>query len=160
MAVRYYLKNKETGYIETTIVIEKADYYSVDATCYQAYSWYGDDHMPCEYHYVAGAYCKWDGCTHWYFYGEDYDPEIEESEKDSYYHLCGPRRFTDHIRAMCFMWKVVSDVMTELAGDRYSDYKTVQSNYFECEDTKKLVDMMLDGYEILKESNDDGKQTA
>lgn len=38
-----------------------------------------------ESQFIASAYIKWDGCTHWYFYGEDY----YESEVDSYYHLCG-----------------------------------------------------------------------
>lgn len=41
---------------------------------------------PCDSGFMASLSFKWDCCTHWNFYGEDYS---EGSNADSYYHLCG-----------------------------------------------------------------------
>ena len=130
----YYLKDPKTGYIEGKFEIDKADSHYIEGRCYSVVSWDSNGN-PFECHYLAGVYCKWDACTHWFFYGKDY-----ADEEDSYYHLCGPGVFGNHIRLMCFVWKLVADIMGE---------RTLGS-YFESETTRKLVDLMLDGYEIVK----------
>lgn len=137
----YYLKDTKTGYIEGKFVVKKADTSHVDGVCYDAVSWIGPDN-PIDFQLLADVYCKWDACTHWYFEGEDYDPETAThgDNPDGYYHLCSGDGFNHHIRLMCFVWKLVADIMGE---DRVE-------NYFEVDTTRKLVDLMLDGYEIVK----------
>lgn len=141
METRYYLKNTETDYVESMIEVEKHNRCHADLICYQATAWGIDTKTPMDYMFLASAYCKWDSCTHWYFYGEDYIPGDDASDKDSYYHLCGSRSFIDHIRAMCFMWKIACEII----GDRAED------NYFASNLCKETVEFMLKGYEILKE---------
>lgn len=150
MGDTYYLKNTETGYVHGKFVVDKAEDYFVEGAYYRAVGWAGDTNQPCDWHFVADTYCKWDSCTHWYFYGENYDPDYEESETDSYYHLCTEYTFNDHIRLMCFVWKLVADIMTELRkGEEYYD-ADITKHYIELEETRKLVDLMLDGYVIVK----------
>lgn len=131
----YYLK-ETTGdrYIVGRFVVESDDYHLI-GTCYGCSGWYSDGSI--DDHYFTDVYCKKDTCTHWNFYGEDYDPETE-SEKDSYYHICGTYCFNDHIRLMCFVWKLAG--MINNSPDYMHDNEL----------TKKLVDMMLEGYEIVK----------
>lgn len=146
----YYLKNKETGYIVGKFVVDEATGFAVFGKCYDAVGWYGPDN-PTDWDFLADVYCKWDSCTHWYFYGEDYDPEYEESEKDSYYHLCAEHTFNSHIRLMCFVWKLVADIMAERGDKPEECERDITKNYFELEETRKLVELMLDGFEVVFE---------
>lgn len=135
----YYLKDTtDHNRIAAKFVVENDDY-ALTGKCYDAVSWYSDG-SPCDFHYVADVYCKFDACTHWYFYGEDYDPE-SGGEKDSYYHLCSTYGFNDHIRCMCFVWKLAHQLVD------------LDCYYFEDELTEQLVDMMLKDYFIQKETN-------
>lgn len=135
----YYLKDTtDHNRIVAKFVVENDDR-TLMGDCYSAVSWYSDGSV-CDYDYFAGVYCKLDSCTHWYFYGEDYDPELK-NEKDSYYHLCGAGCFMEHIRLMCFVWKLAS-IITGSSDD-----------YFDNDEIKKLVDTMLKDYFIQKETN-------
>jgi hypothetical protein len=82
------------------------------------------------------VYAKWDGCSHWYFYGEDYP-----DNKDSYYHICSS--FQNFITIMCFIWKIAGE-------HNVKDLKTrnLDTVYTENEYSLELVDYVLDGYEI------------
>ena len=121
--------------------------------CYEACSWTGfDGKEPVDWNYVAEVYCKWDGCTHWWFRGEDYNEEIKDSD-DAYYHICGKHCFLSHIRAMCFVWKLAAEYLVENADEDYLKEYTTES-YFKDEKISNLVVFMLEGYEIRKEEKD------
>lgn len=134
------------GYVVSWI--EFTDDYCT-GVCYEPFSWNPDkpgDHRHCESSYVCDFYCKPDGCTHWWFRGEDYDSKITK-EFDSYYHLCGTDTFMQHIRSMCFVWKVAA--MVGIKDD--NKYKTyIAENYFNHQ-INELIKLMLTGYEIKKE---------
>ena len=148
----YYLKTKDDGMVTHKFEVDGDDF-CLEGRCYEAYSWEMDN-TPYEYSFVADVYCKWDACTHWRFYGEDYKPdaEIDEKEQDSYYHLCGGGSFRNHIRAMCFVWKLAEQI---IAKDPWTNSnntaKYVHDEYYDHESIKKLIDLVLDGYEIVKE---------
>ena len=133
----YYLKDTNTGYITGKFEVDKSDDRAVFGKCYSAVGWIKPD-IPVDFHLLADVYCKSDSCTHWNFYGED---SVDGNIEDGYYHLCGPMGFNDHIRLMCFVWKLVADIMGEKAIH----------NYFESLITNELVRLMLAGYEIVKE---------
>ena len=119
----------------------------VNGHCYEVTGWSFENKEPVNLHYLAGIYAKWDACTHWYFFGEDYDPEWNDETKeiDGYYHLCGEGSFVRHIRLMCFIWKVIS----QLIGDLYPIIGD-KNNYFGLDITSELVELMLKDCEIVK----------
>lgn len=133
----YYL-NDSDGMIIAKFEFEADP--SIIGKCWSAIGWIGDDDTPVEWEFVADVYCKWDGCTHWNFWGEDYDPEIDnKEEKDSYYHLCGCHCFANHIRYMCFIWKVSEMVLSKSVGT---------DDYYDSEEIKNLIELMLKDYTI------------
>lgn len=147
----YYLKSDD-GYITHKFVVE-ADDFQLTGNCYAASSWYGDN-SPGDYDFVAGVYCKWDSCTHWYFYGEDYDPEID-NEQDSYYHLCGGYTFLNHIKAMCFVWKLAEQILVKDPHTIHTGNATyIHDEYYEPEKLVKMMEVVLDGCEIIKANLD------
>lgn len=155
MSEKYYLKN-EHGYIIGIFEATDVDKHHVDGNCYQVTGWLcSNDNKPCEFKYVAGIYAKWDACTHWYFDGEDCLPNIydvrgeREKEKDAYYHLCSDRGFADHVRLLCFVWKVVSRIISE----KREDSDTINEAYFGLDITSELVEMMLKDCEIVKQED-------
>ena len=92
-------------------------------TCYSYDCWTEDsdgkylEPMLCDAEFVVEVYGKWDSCTHWWFRGKDYDPEITE-DIDSYYHICGPWGMSDMFTYMAFIWKVLS---MEHGAEYYND---------------------------------------
>ncbi|WP_407450038.1 hypothetical protein [Fibrobacter sp.] len=118
--------------------------YTMDGNCYIPCSWHTDG-TPFESHFLASVYCKWDGCTHWHFMGEDYRTYNSDNH-DSYYHICGEYCFVDHVRAMCFVWKLACMHNVSLHAD-----SGVEEYYYGMEKIKALSDLMLDGYSIVKE---------
>lgn len=136
----WYLKDDD-GQIGYKFVVENDDF-NLIGKCYEVWSWYVDG-TPCEYGFVADAYCKWDACTHWNFYGENYDPEITQ-KPDSYYHLCGGYSFMGHIIAMCFVWKLAEQIISENSSGYVND------EYYDHERIKQLIELVLNGYEIVK----------
>ena len=152
MKEKYYLKNSY-GYIIGIFDVVDSDKHHVDGSCYQVTGWLcSNDNKPCDFTYVAGIYAKWDACTHWYFDGEDCLPNIydtrdeSEKEKDAYYHICSDRGFVEHIRLMCFVWKVVSQII----GEKRGKPDDINSNYFGMGITSELVELMLKDFEIVK----------
>ena len=69
--------------------------------------------------FLAHAYIKWDGCTHWNFYGEDSKGEQEKA--DSYYHLCGSHTFMTFIYAMIAGIKVAKQIVRMLPDEDFND---------------------------------------
>lgn len=143
----WYLKDKN----DNNRIIAKIEFTDDYCTgkCFEAYSW-SLDGTPWDYHFVADFYCKWDGCTHWWFKGEDYDENISDS-LDSYYHLCGAESFVSHVRMMCFAWKV--SCMNLIRDEHYKNLKVdIAHEYFNT-DTNALIKLMLEGYLIEKEND-------
>ena len=145
----YYLRDKDDGRIYSKIEATNITR-CLMGICYSAIGWSSDMDFVLDWQFVADVYCKFDSCTHWNFYGERFDPETETSEgADSYYHLCGPECFTEHIRNMCFIWKVAEMVLTEsYPDDTYRDI--VRENYEVGGLAGRLVEMMLKDYVITK----------
>ena len=151
----YYLKRKDDGEIIAKFEQDQ-DFGSGD--CHEVVAWSGTTHEPIEWHFVAGVAFKPDSCTHWYFNGEDYDPEVAESS-DSYYHICSPFGFQDHIRNLCFIWKVMPMILAEdtpynpyIINEQHAinNIEFIMNSYFEVPNVNRLIDMMLDGCIIEK----------
>lgn len=149
----YYLRDN-TGYISHKFVVDDDDF-GFEGECYEGRAWDPDTLIPFEYDYVAGVCCKWDACSHWYFRGEDYNPDDKENEADSYYHLCGGYTFGNHIRAMCFVWKLAEQIISK--QPRIIETGNVgytHESYYEPEYVKQIVDIALKDCEIVKGESD------
>ena len=137
----YWLKNSN-GCPIFEVEIEKLNEHTCDFTIYRATSWEIDYSDIYEKKFIAKVYWKWDFCTHWWFYGEDYDKSLgDEAEKDSYYHICS--NHSDYIRMFAFIRKL----MCSLLGDEQGWYS---------DKGKELDEFVLKGFEIveIKENGD------
>lgn len=147
MSLVYELRQKNdngVNYVYGKFVIdEKTNSSAVFGTVYSCNSWSPETGESFDDNFFAEVYCKHDSCTHWNFNGEEFVPEFDNI--DAYYHICGEYCFLNHICLMCFVWKVVADIMDEFHDENYG-----MEQYFELEKTRKLVEMMLDGYEIVR----------
>lgn len=130
-----YLLRHKSGRIIANFVVED-DEYSLMGNCYEEDS---------DERFIVNVYCKADACSHWRFYGEDFYGV--KRDIDPYYHLCGSHCFTHHITAMCFVWKLAENILCNSIPDRAED---IRNDYFEHDRIRELVDLMLDGYEIIK----------
>lgn len=139
---RYFLKHK-SGRIIANFVVENDDG-CLMGKCYEE----DTDEM-----FIANVYCKADSCTHWRFYGEDYRDDVK-SDIDPYYHLCGSHCFTHHITAMCFVWRLASKLISNSMPDQAVQ---IHSCCFDHERIQKLVNLMLDDYEIVKSLTYEGE---
>lgn len=113
----------------------------VDSTVWQVDSWddTNNDKQIYEKHFVANVYWKFDNCTHWNFYGMDYDPEDKDEDiNPSYYHICGSFFMTRWM----IMFAFVRKVMNEILGDKTNDYRDFD---------KELDNQLLKTYTIRKE---------
>lgn len=148
----YYLIDSQ-GLIRAKF--EQTDDY-MTGNLYSCVGWSEDEassSVPYEWEYVAEVFCKSDACTHWWFYGENYNAERKE-KFDSYYHLCEPLFFMHHIRCMCFVWKLAPMIIAEDSFfNKYTD--DINRDYFDSEEIKQLVETMLKGYEIKKVERSD-----
>ena len=144
----YYLKDHEK-IVMIFEVTEKSSAF-VEGVCRIVTSWEckGDDLIVDEIEFLADIRCKFDGCTHWYFRGEDYIPVHSDDYGNGYYHLCGEYNFVDHIRAMCFVWKLCYQLLEE--ASRTKQRCSIEEYYFENKLTVDLVNSMLNGYKIEK----------
>lgn len=133
---KYYLKYSN-GCPIFEVEIEKLDEHFCDFTIYKAISWDNDSsHNIHKKKFIAEVYWKWDFCTHWCFYGEDYDKSLgDETEKDSYYHICSDH--SDYIRMFAFIRKLMYSIL----GDPQDWYN---------EKDKELDEVVLKGYEIVE----------
>ena len=110
--MKYWLKNITDDSYEYPIFkveIEKSEKYYCDFIIYKAVSWGIDNNEIYEKNFIAKVHWKWDFCTHWWFYGEDYNECLDdEAEKDSYYHICSDH--SDYIRMFAFVRKLMYTV--------------------------------------------------
>ncbi len=135
----FYLKDNQ-DYIVSKFEMPEDDIFSGFA--YDCISWDGETKKPLDWKFHSEVYAKWDGCSHWRFYGEDYNVKEDKCNNegvDSYYHICSS--FEGFIRTMCFIWK--------LAGNYHK--KENPSNDFTIEEYDlKIIDFMLKDYTILE----------
>ena len=142
----YVLRDTQSGLIRSKFEISVRCEAYIEGICYAAIAWsgFGKKTTPIEWEFVADTYCKADACTHWYFFGEDYDPESKSEDNGcSYYHLCGGYCFMNHLTSMCFVWKLMEMLLGETRD--YAD-----ESYYDHEKIKQVINLVLDGYVIEK----------
>lgn len=94
----------------------------------------------------AELYVKWDGCSHFWFNGQD---SKNEENLDSYYHICGIGGYLKFIRMLLFAY----EVMVNHVGFDNIDEK---------EEFEELLESgMLDGYtiEYIRDEGDTNAET-
>ena len=131
----FYLKERK-GYIVSKFEMAK-DYF--EGIAYDCIGW--ENNKPVEWQFHSEVYAKRDGCSHWWFKGEDYNTNTGKCSNDgidSYYHICSS--FNDFIRTMCFIWK--------LAGMYYS--KEQNNEIISEEYNLPIIQYMLKDYEIIE----------
>jgi hypothetical protein len=143
----YYLKDEQGAEIakfEVKDVVRSlmdSGVCSITGMCYQANAWAMDPETEKyttgdNWTFVARGYFKFDACTSWNYFGEDYP-----IDGDSYYHHCGPECLVEHLRAHCFLWKLMGMLMDTKSCSCYSDNQELN----------QIIELMLDGYSIVKE---------
>lgn len=135
--MKFYLKGKD-GYIYCKFEPKSDEYF--EGTAYDCVSWSCPDKKPAEWLFHSEVSCKWDGCSHWWFFGENYNGNYEESA-DGYYHICS--QFESFITTMCFVWRLARDFLRKKHPELREDIDE--------EFNLKIVDMMLENYEIIQE---------
>lgn len=139
----YILRDTQSGFIHSKYEVSVRHEAYIEGVCYAAAGWESDG-TPVNWEFVADTYCKADACTHWYFFGEDYDPESKAEDNGCfYYHLCGGYSFMNHLTSMCFVWKLMATLLGETRG-----YAT--DSYYDHERIKQVINLVLDGYAIEK----------
>lgn len=139
----YILRDTQSDFIHSKFEVSVRCEAYIEGACYAAVCW-TPDKMPIDWAFVADTYCKADACTHWYFFGDDYDPESKSEDNGcSYYHLCGGYSFMDHLTSMCFVWKLMEMLLGE-------NRNYVADSYYDHERIKQVINLVLDGYVIEK----------
>lgn len=138
----YYLKENE--YIVAKF--ELLDENRFEGNAYDCVQWCFENGdyskpIPDKWNFHSKVYAKWDGCSHWYFCGEDYNPK-EKNTEDSYYHICSS--FESFIITMCFIWKLAGDYHIKHSSDLLRE--DIEEEY-----NLKVVNDMLQGFEIIEE---------
>lgn len=101
----------EDGIVRAVLNITKQEEHYVEFELRHVVSWGEDEHIVETRFYLNGT-IKWDGCSHIWFRGEDYQ-EGKKSSQDSYYHLCGIECWKMHVRLMEWTYKQVSALMPD-----------------------------------------------
>lgn len=139
----YILRDTQSGFIHSKYEVSVRHEAYIEGVCYAAAGWESDG-TPVNWEFVADTYCKAVACTHWYFFGEDYDPESKAEDNGCfYYHLCGGYSFMNHLISMCFVWKLMATLLGETRG-----YAT--DSYYDHERIKQVINSVLYGYVIEK----------
>lgn len=125
-----YLLNRNDEVISVLYVTDEQWSHSLSGIVYAVSSWNGDDMtplFPMEASFIGSFTIKFDGCSHWSFFGED-----TPAKKDSYYHLCGLTSYYKHFISQIFAfecakrWTESKDMDDEVYGsiDRIDLEKT------------------------------------
>ncbi|WPS85283.1 hypothetical protein SMD22_01260 (plasmid) [Brevibacillus halotolerans] len=74
---------------------------------YEVISW-DMDGTPNEFDFHSHFSIKWDGSSHFWFYGNEYTKEKGmEPQLEAYYHICGASSFLQHMRLMVFAYELM-----------------------------------------------------
>lgn len=97
-----------------------------------------------DFDFIADVLIKWDGCSHFSFFGEDYIGDTkDENTCNGYYHICGFNSYIRHFRSMVFAWQLAINKL----GDKFDKNYEIP----EYEEFKEHIDL-LDDYEIKEET--------
>ena len=137
----YYLIDKKDNSIVSKFEI-KNDFF--EGVAFDCVGWDGETNEPLEWQFHSEVYAKWDGCSHWWFKGEDYNESLGKCNNDgvdSYYHICSS--FEQFIRTMCFVWKL---------ADIYH-LKRNNNDMTKEEYELPIIEYMLKDYKIVGDTN-------
>lgn len=107
---------------------------SVHGVLRSVYEW-DLDGAPSQSHLFANVTIKWDGCSHFFFRGED---STCDADADSYYHVCGVETYVHHMATMAFAYKAFRDVISD-SHNMLNDYGKKM---------EKMVLTFLEGYTL------------
>ena len=124
----FWLVNKADGRV--------VSFFNVDTEC-RSFEW----------ELIAEVGFRFDGCTHWWFRGEDWEGTKET--EDAYYHICGAGCMLDMMRNMAFVWTVCGKLQEEWHEKEF---------YREDEGLNRLIESALEGYEIQEHLGKSGKK--
>ncbi len=136
----FYLKDTEGNIISK---FEMTSDSMFEGRAYECVSWDGESNEPIDWLFHSEVYAKWDGCSHWWFRGEDYNSTLDDYNNDgteSYYHICSS--FNNFIRTMCFVWKLAGNYHIKL--DKTPNDLTLEEYNLD------IIDYMLKDYEIIE----------
>ena len=138
----YVLKEKVEDHQPVSYIVWDTEGNSLK--CYSICGWTKDEStgtytIPVDNHYVADVYARFDGCTHWWFRGEDYAEGV--TKPDSYYHICGPECLRHMMACMAFIWEVAAREHAKWRKDCYDDFEKLNN----------IKDFILADYEIVEE---------
>lgn len=139
----YYLID-DKGYIVSKFEMTSND--SFQGKAYECTSWSSDTKEPIDWLFHSEVYAKFDGCSHWWFKGEDYNSDLDECNNDgvdSYYHICSS--FNQFIRTMCFIWKLAGNYHTSDLTKRYLLTDMTIEEY-----DLDIISYMLKDYKIIE----------
>lgn len=114
--------NNLRGLDDSSFTTCYGDAYLANGWAYKTETTYGGrtskEVMAWEFH--SSINIRWDGCSHWNFYGQDFDPDAKDlisevRNSDAYYHLCGGGMFLNFITLMAFAWKC-AQIMYKAGG--------------------------------------------
>lgn len=106
---------------------------SITGTLYNIVGWGDDKKNNIDYEFISDVYMKWDACSHFYFYGEDYKKGNDKS--NSYYHICGCSGYYDFMRGIAFVYEIARKNM----------------NLYDAEEFDKILELnLLEGCTIEK----------
>lgn len=140
MSKTWYLKDKNGEVVAK--FEQEDDEYGFAGELYTCFSWDADTGLPFEYGFHSHVMCKWDGCTHWYFDGEDV------GDVNHYYHLHadGLEMF---FAEMSFVWQLAEKHWIEFAVS-HGETQFCLSEDIKKEYKSDLVDYILKDYEITE----------
>lgn len=99
----------EKGYCIAEFRKKGVSDFCIEGDLYQVNSWSGDNNEPTDYNFISSVYMKFDACSHFHFYGEDYiGKDTAEDDKDSYYHICGDNGYFVFIKAITFVYLIAT----------------------------------------------------
>ena len=138
--INAYLIKKSDGFIVGKLNLTNDYETALSCDVYSAIAWDGQTLEPTEYDFAFHAGIKWDGCSHFNFYGQDYVDN--DSEKDSYYHLCGVDNYYSMFSLMLFAKECAKYYMNQenpynFDEDRYGGIPDI--DLFEFYDIKYVV---------------------
>jgi len=92
------------------------------------------------YTYYAKAYIKSDGCSHFYFTGEDSE---NCDDIDGYYHICGHSSYAVHLITLAFAYEVAKEQIPSFKDEPNNNDSAAYKKF-----TNKIYDI-LDGCKVL-----------
>lgn len=116
----FNLVNNKNNMAEGQLAINTTKYdYSVAGVAFIPCSWSGETNDVMDKEFFATYSVKLDGCSHFWFSGQDY---YEGKEKEyPYYHICGTEGYLNHIRMMQFILEVAANHLGEKFFDMELD---------------------------------------